>query len=146
MKSMVNPYLEYQSNNVNTADARELVVMLYDGAIRFLEEGKQFMENFRTYDKANGKILRAQDILTELMVSLDLDQGGEIAQNLLNLYSFMKKQLLEANVKKDPSMIAPVIKMLRDLKETWEKLDADAASKPAVETPRDYKGGFVARG
>ncbi len=143
MKPSFNPFLEYQSNEVNTADPRELVVMLYDGAIRFLEESMKHMESFRTYDKANASMLRAQDIITELMVSLDLDKGGEIAQNLLSLYSYMKSELLSANMAKDASKIKPIVKLLRELKTAWEQLDASAA-RPAPSIP--VSGGFVAHG
>lgn len=123
MRPGVNPYLEYQNNLVNTADPKQLIVMLYDGAIRFLEASASYMGNFRTYDKANNNMLRAQDIITELMVSLDMERGGEIAKNLLSLYIFMKKELLEANMKKSPEKVYGVIKLLKELKSAWEEID-----------------------
>ena len=145
MKLRDNPYQEYQSNQIGTADPRELIVMLYDGAIRFLAKAETEVTNFRTYDKANYNILRSQDILSELMVSLDFERGGEIAQNLFNLYAWMKKELIQANVEKTDVPIKKVISMLRDLKDSWEKLDV----------PQNYKGdvlhsatstGFAAQG
>ena len=105
MKTGINPYQQYKTNQVDTADPKQLIVMLYDGAVRFLETGIQYIENFKTYDKANENVLKAQDILTELMLSLDMEKGGEIAQNLFNLYSFMKKELLEANINKEKDNI-----------------------------------------
>ncbi|MCS6985164.1 MAG: flagellar export chaperone FliS [Leptospiraceae bacterium] len=131
MRPGVNPYLEYQANQVSTADPRQLIVMLYEGAIRFLEASAENMKSFRTYDKANNNMLRAQDIITELMVSLDMERGGEIAKNLLSLYIFMKKQLLEANMKKSPEMVHQVIKLLRELKSAWEQIDT---AKTQMET------------
>ena len=97
---------EYQANSVGTADQKQLIVMLYEGAIRFIQTAETNMASFKTYDKANANILRAQDILTELMVSLNIEQGGEIAQNLFNLYAYAKTQLLEANVQKKADTIA----------------------------------------
>ncbi|MCB1145952.1 MAG: flagellar export chaperone FliS [Leptospiraceae bacterium] len=126
MKARANPYQEYQSNQIGTADPRQLIVMLYDGAIRFLSLAEGYIENYKTFDKANHNILRAQDILSELMVSLDFEKGGEIAQNLFNLYAWMKKELIEANLEKKKEPLTKVITMLADLKETWERLEVPA--------------------
>ena len=97
MNATFNPYQDFEANEVNTADQKQLIIMLYDGAIKFLETAKNNM-SFQTYDIVNTNILKAQDILTELMLSLDIENGGEIADNLFNIYSFMKKQLLGINI------------------------------------------------
>lgn len=123
MRISNNPYQEYQNNNVETADGKELIIMLYEGAIRFLKLSKDNLESYRTYDKANTYILRAQDILTELMVSLDMEKGGEIAGNLMNLYVFMKKQLIEANIEKNATKVDSVILYLEELLSAWKKID-----------------------
>ncbi len=145
MRPSLNPYQEYQSNQINTADPKQLIVMLYDGAIRFLDTAAGYMGDFRTYDKANNNLLRAQDILTELMVSLDMEKGGEIARNLLSLYIFMKKQLLEANMKKSAAEVKQISAMLKDLRDAWEQADPTRGmvsnSKPA-----GLQGGFVTQG
>lgn len=143
MKPNANPYREYQTNSVATADQKQLIIMLYDGAIRFIETASGFMGSFKTYDKANQNILRAQDILTELMLSLNLDHGGEIGQNLFNLYAFCKKQLLDANVKKNADDLKPALKILKELKESWEKIDMGAVKETRT---GDYRGGFAAQG
>ncbi|MBV6494348.1 MAG: Flagellar secretion chaperone FliS [Turneriella sp.] len=136
---------EYQANSVGTADQKQLIIMLYEGAERFIKEAENQMASFKTYDKANAAILRAQDIFTELMVSLNLDEGGEIAQNLFNLYAYAKTQLLEANVEKKAEKLAPVKKILKDLLEAWKQIDQQAALKTKAK-PSDYKGGFKAEG
>jgi flagellar protein FliS len=138
---------EYQANSVGTADQKQLIVMLYEGVLRFLAAAEANMASFRTYDKANYNILRAQDILTELMVSLNFEQGGKIAQNLFNLYAFCKSKLLEANVQKKPELLQPVKKIITDLLEAWKQIDHPGTSpKSAAGRPADYKGGFKAEG
>ncbi|MDH4199795.1 MAG: flagellar export chaperone FliS [Spirochaetia bacterium] len=145
---MKKGYEEYQVNQVETADPKQLVVMLYEGAIRFLEEALLNVDNFKKYDLVNTKILRAQDIITELMVSLDMDRGGEIADNLLSLYVYMKKELLEANMKKDRAMIERVLKMLRDLNVAWQKMDARPVKMdlPDPQKAEVRKAGFISLG
>lgn len=146
---MKKGYEEYQVNQIETANAKQLVIMLYEGAIRFLEEASGNIENFKKYDFVNTKILKAQDIITELMVSLDMDKGGEIADNLLSLYVYMKKVLLEANIKKEKAPIDQVLKMLRDLKSAWDQMDTKVTSPKVAQSEANHeirKGGFVARG
>ncbi|GAB4422147.1 MAG: flagellar export chaperone FliS [Turneriella sp.] len=138
---------EYQANSVGTADQKQLIVMLYEGVLRFLSAAESNMASFKTYDKANSNILRAQDIFTELMVSLNLEQGGEIAQNLFNLYAYCKTQLLEANVQKKAELLKPVKKITTELLEAWKQIEqAPARPTPAAGRPADYKGGFKAEG
>jgi flagellar protein FliS len=137
---------EYQANSVGTADQKQLIVMLYEGILRFISAAESNMASFRTYDKANNNILRAQDIFTELMVSLNLEQGGEIAQNLFNLYAYCKAQLLEANVQKKPELLKPVKKITAELLEAWKKLEVTPTTRPTAGKPADYKGGFKAEG
>ncbi|MBS0619429.1 MAG: flagellar export chaperone FliS [Spirochaetes bacterium] len=137
---------EYQANSVGTADQKQLIVMLYEGVLRFLRDAEAQMTSYKTYDKANNSVLRAQDIFTELMVSLNLEAGGEIAQNLFNLYAYCKTQLLEANVQKKVEMIKPVQKIVGELLEAWKQMEAPTAPKAAPTKPTDYKGGFKAEG
>lgn len=137
---------EYQANSVGTADQKQLIIMLYEGVLRFVTAAEANMASFKTFDKANANILRAQDIFTELMVSLNLEQGGEIAQNLFNLYAYAKTQLLEANVQKKPELLKPVKKIASDLLEAWKQIEQPSAKPGAAAKPADYKGGFKAEG
>lgn len=145
---MKKGYEEYQVNQVETADPKQLVVMLYEGAIRFLEEALQNIDNFKKFDLVNTKILKAQDILTELMVSLDMERGEQIADNLLSLYVYMKKELLEANMKKDRATVERVVKMLRDLNAAWQKMDTRPVKvdMPDAQKMEARKAGFVSLG
>jgi flagellar protein FliS len=145
--TMKDAHLEYQANQVETADPRQLVIMLYDGAIRFLDKALINIQNFKKYDEVNQNILRAQDIITELMVSLDMEKGGEIANNLMSLYSFMKKEILNANIQKEGAGIRSVIKMLKELKSAWEQMDLKGAPQVTPGNPMLGRvGGFVAEG
>ena len=138
---------EYQANSVGTADQKQLIVMLYEGVLRFTSAAETNMASFKTYDQANNNILRAQDIFTELMLSLNLEQGGEIAQNLFNLYAYCKAQLLEANVQKKAELLKPVKKITAELLEAWKQIEqAPTARNVASGKPANYKGGFKAEG
>lgn len=138
---------EYQANSVGTADQKQLIIMLYEGVLRFVNAAEAGMSSFKTYDKANTNILRAQDIFTELMVSLNIEQGGEIAQNLMNLYAYCKSQLLEANLQKKTEYLKPVKKVVSELLEAWKQIEQQPLAKAAATPkPGDYKGGFKAEG
>jgi flagellar protein FliS len=113
----------YKETNIRTASQGKLIVMLYEEAIRQLDLAIQELENkTRKLDIVHNAIVKAQDIVTELMVSLDFEKGGEIAKNLLGLYLFFNRQLLEANVRKDPAMLKDVRKLLQELKDAWAQI------------------------
>ncbi|MDC7125421.1 MAG: flagellar export chaperone FliS [Spirochaetales bacterium] len=118
--SNINPLNAYRETNIKTASQGKLIIMLYDGAVRNMETAVSGLSSENPkFDKVNNAILKAQDIITELMVSLDFERGGEIANNLYNLYIFFNKELMQANVQKDKEMITPVIKMMKDLRSAW---------------------------
>ena len=131
-------YDAYKDTEIQTANQGKLIVMLYDGAIRFLRIAQDNL-NPRTYDVANANIIKAQDIITELMLSLNME-GGEVAQNLFNLYAYMKKRLLEANMAKEGAVIDEVIKLIDPLKAAWEEVlsregSGTSAPRPATGRP-----------
>ncbi len=109
---------DYAERTVDTATPAKLVEMLYSGAINFLSQAAKAISE-KNYDIANEKIMRVEDIIMELNVSLDMDKGGEISKNLRALYNYMYKQLLEANTKKDVSVLEECKSYLHDLRETW---------------------------
>jgi flagellar protein FliS len=99
--------------------------MLYDGAIRHINFALDlFSEGHRRYDAINNHLVAAQDILSELMASLDFERGGVLAKNLFSLYAFMNRRLLEGNVKKDPASIKDVKELLADLRDAWVEISA----------------------
>jgi flagellar protein FliS len=111
----------YQQATIGTQGKGRLVVMLYEGAIKFLKLAIKELEagNFA----AKGQYInRAQDILDELNAVLDVDSGGEIAKNLRGLYVFMGRHLRRANIKRDPEMLREVIKLLEELNQGWKAI------------------------
>ena len=108
-------YMEYEAM---TASPEKLTLMLYDGAIRFMNQAVIHIGGKNT-EKTNELLLRAQDIYTELMSTLDMNY--EVSKNLYNLYDFIRNSLVQANIKKDPSLIREMISMTRDLRNTWEQ-------------------------
>jgi flagellar protein FliS len=115
----------YQSTQISTATKEQLLLITYDIGIRScrIAETALDTEDNKTpdFDLAHREILRAQEVIRELMVTLNTEKGGEMAQNLMRLYDYMYQQLVEANIKKDPKNIHTVMTMLEDLKETWEE-------------------------
>ncbi len=116
----------YTETSVETQDQGKLVVMLYDGAINYLRIAKRALEN-EDYAKKGEYINRAQDIITELDNSLDMNVGGDLAQNLRALYGFMTMHLTEANADGEPEKIQECIDLLEELHEAWD----EAARKTA---------------
>jgi flagellar protein FliS len=112
---------QYVSTQVSTADRLQLVVMLYDGAITFLNQAKEKMAAQDTAGK--GLYLgKALDIIAELNASLNFQEGKEVAANLFHLYNFMTAHLTRANLNWDAAAIDDVIKMLGELRDAWEEV------------------------
>ena len=114
----MNGFNVYQETAISTQNRGRLIVMLYDGAVKFL---RQAIEDIGRGDAAaKGRhISKAQDILFELNTVLDMEKGGQIAQNLRSLYNFMQRHLTQANIRKDPHMIREVIDLLEELNQSW---------------------------
>lgn len=113
-----NAYALYQQNEVLTASRGKLLLMLYDGAIKFLRFSKVAIDE-ANIENTNKYLCKVQDIISELMVSLDMKY--EISKSLYALYDYMKYRLIQANIKKDKAMVDEVLGMLVELRETWEK-------------------------
>jgi flagellar protein FliS len=111
----------YKANQIGTESQGRLIVMLYDGAMKFLHRALEELEAGNHATKGEF-INKAIDIIHELNVCLDVDAGGEIAQNLRGLYLFMIRHLSEANQQRDPQRIREVISLLADLNEGWKAI------------------------
>lgn len=118
----------YQQNDVATSNKVRLVVMLYEGAINFLDIARD-----RIYIKdIPGKSLylnKASAIISELVCSLDKKAGGEIASNLERLYNYMLRQIANADLKNDHESIGVVILLLKELKAGWEEIGRQGISE-----------------
>ena len=118
-----DPVHTYKEIQIKTANQIRLIVMLYDGAIRHVNSAMDCLaEGHRRFDTANTHLLAAQDILSELMASLDFERGGALAKNLFSIYTFLNRQLLEGNLRKDPAPVTVVKKLLTDLRDAWEEI------------------------
>ncbi len=113
-------YQVYRQTQVSTASPGELLLMLFDGAIRFARQAQEHISKGEL-EAANSKLIRVQDIISELNLSLDLSVG-EIAQNLQQLYTYIYDRLVEANIKKDPEIVDEAIRFLVELRDTWEQV------------------------
>lgn len=120
-------YSAYRTTSVKTASQGKLIIMLYDECIRQLTtalekfDGNKKIEP-QKIEKFGACIIKAQEIITELMVSLDMDAGGEIAKNLLNLYVYFNQELLDSNVQRNPDKIKFVKEMMMQLRSTWAEI------------------------
>jgi len=112
---MANVYEQYRQTSVKTASPEQLIVMLYDGALRFLEQARVNIADGKDPSEAIG---RTQDIISELMASLDRS-AGQIAENLHLLYEFWIQQLFQALIRRDVKAVEEVSSMVRDLRESW---------------------------
>lgn len=125
-----NKYLETQ---IMTASPMQLIIMLYDECIQSLEKAEKAfsLPEEDKIESINNNILHAEDIITELAVSLDMEKGGEIAHNLHRLYDFMLEHLSDANVNKKSDNVTEIRKMMQELRDSWGKV---AEQEPQAES------------
>jgi len=117
----MNPYLkQYQQTQIQTSSPEKILIMLYDGAIQFLNKAKIAIEN-KNIEETHNNIIAAQRIINEFMNTLDLKSGGDLVKNLFSLYEYLHYRLVQANLTKDISMVDEVLDHLKDLKQTWEE-------------------------
>jgi flagellar protein FliS len=112
------PRAAYQRAAVLTASQGQLIVMLYDGAFRFLSQASAAMTE-RQFELAHNKLRRAEMIIGHLQASLDYDNGGDIAPRLYRIYVFCTRHLSQARSKGDPQMIDEVRALLKTLRDAW---------------------------
>ena len=126
-----NAISTYRETRIKTASQGQLIIMLYDEAVKLLDRGLELLalntggkQNPANIEKISKSILKAQEIITELIVSLDFDQGGDIAKNLFSLYSWFNKELLESNISHDIHRITAVRNQLSELRSAWSEIAA----------------------
>lgn len=113
-----NAYQKYKSTSIQSAGREKLLLLMYEGAIKFVKKAKIACEN-KDIAERGYNIGKAYDVILELMNTLDHKVGGDIAKNLEQLYMFMTDQLTKANVKGDPKPLEEVLKILEILHEGW---------------------------
>lgn len=118
-----NMYQQYQQNSINTASPEELTLMLYNGAIKFINLGKVYIEK-KEIEQANSAIKRAQDIIHELNNTLDMSY--EISNNLRSIYTFILEKLIDANIKKDVKCLDEALPLIEEIRDTWKEAMKEA--------------------
>ena len=109
---------KYQENSILTASPEELTLMLYNGLVRYIIQASKSIDEKNT-ERAHDCIIYAQDIIAEFQATLDLKY--DISQNLMLLYDFMHRRLIDANVKKDKEILNEVLRLAKELRDTWEQ-------------------------
>jgi flagellar protein FliS len=127
---VANPYEHYRKVATETADPLELVIMLYRGAINHLNAAEHAIATGQV-QPAHRSLIRAQEIVAELMGTLNLD-AGEVAVNLSRLYDYMQQRLMVANRAKDAREVAAVRAMLSELLATWDEIARTARAAMPV--------------
>jgi len=123
----------YKQTAVTTSEPGKLILMLYDGAIRFLNLALDRLEKKDVFG-VNQNLIKGKSIIAELMASLNLDKGGEIAANLQRLYAYMFNQLVDANISKDGQRVRHVIELLKELRSGWQNIPAGGKAEGRPET------------
>ena len=108
----------YQENQILMASPKQLIVLLYDGCIKQLKLA-EFALAEKKFDEVNANLIKAQNIVQELKNTLNHAEGGEVAQNLDELYNYILSGMIQANVSKDAMLIRKYRGMIEDLRETW---------------------------
>ncbi|KKE79668.1 flagellar export chaperone FliS [Oceanobacillus caeni] len=112
-------YSTYQNNTVNTASSGELTLMLYNGCMKFIKQAMKDIGS-NNFEAKNTNIQKAQNIIQELMITLD--PKAEISKQIMPLYEYMHFQLKEANVKNDPVILEEVLGFVTEFRDTWKQV------------------------
>lgn len=124
-------YQTYQNNAVNTATGGELTLMLYNGCIKFVKQAIRDLEENK-FEAKNTNIQKAQNIIQELMITLDPDV--EISAQILPLYDYIHFQLKEGNIKNDEAILKEVIGLVTEFRDTWKEVIIKTRQKEYAES------------
>ena len=117
--AMNNPYQSYQKNAVNTASPGELILMLYNGCLKFITLAKKAITAGNVQDK-NTNLIKAQNIIHEFMVTLKMDI--KVSEELMVMYEYIHRRLVDANVKSDETILEEVEGLVTELRDTWKQV------------------------
>jgi flagellar secretion chaperone FliS len=116
-----NPYSQFRQSQLETTPKMKLIVMLYDGAIRFLQQSIAPMQS-GDFEQKGKMINKTIAILYHLTGTLNYTEGGELATNLSRTYEYLIRRLVEANLKNDPEIIGEVVRLMRELRDAWSQV------------------------
>jgi len=126
-----NGYSQYKENSVYTATPEELVLMLYNGLVKFIMQAQSAVEE-KDFEKANEAIKRAEDIVAHFQCTLDMKY--EISKDLMKMYDYMYGRLIDANIRKDNRILQELLVFAKDLRDTWTKA-MKLAKRPGNKQP-----------
>jgi flagellar protein FliS len=133
MRYNPNPWQSYRQAATKTATPGQLVLMLFDGALRFLDRaliGFDLDDPLESNLAINNNILKAQDIIRELNASLNMELGGEFSATMRRLYNYYDSQLSKSNLQKDPTGVQLVIRLLTEIRNAWSEMLSGRSSSP----------------
>jgi flagellar protein FliS len=119
---MNNQLKTYQQMHISGLNQQELIVLLYSGALRFIEDGKDLLKT-KDVPRIHEKLDKARNIFIHLLATLNMEKGGELAQKLSALYAFFIEKITVANVTKSATELDEIIPLIKEIKESWEKID-----------------------
>lgn len=114
-----NPYQAYQQNSVNTASPGELTLMLYNGCLKFIMLAKKAIDTGDTEER-NTNIQKAQNIVQELMVTLNMEV--DVSHQMMSLYDYIYRRLIAANVKNDKQALEEAEELITEFRDTWKQV------------------------
>jgi len=133
-----NALSTYKETRIKTASQGQLIIMLYNEAVRQLDQALVLMElndsgkkDPARIEKIGKAVVKTQEIVSELMVSLDFEQGGDIAKNLFSLYTWFNRELIEANISQSAQRISTIRNLIDDLRNAWQEVIATNAAETA---------------
>ena len=119
--SVDEPHKQYKKIQINNANQGKLILMLYDGAIKFVNKAIELMPT-KSIEEIHRNIVKAQDIITELITSLNMD-AGDISNKLLSIYMYINNRLTDANVQKSEKPLIETKMHLLELRKAWAEVD-----------------------
>ena len=133
-----SPYGAYERTKVETADQRQLILMLYDAAIRFMRKGSARIES-GDIEAAHNYLVRSREIVAELLATLKPEKAGEVGQNLQRLYVYIFNRLVEANLTKDAEKVAECLNLMTTLREGWAQIKPAAPQRTDAPSPESRR-------
>ncbi|HHY74142.1 MAG TPA: flagellar export chaperone FliS [Bacillus bacterium] len=117
--SMNQPYQQYKQNSVNTASPGELTLMLYNGCLKFIKQGKAAIKQ-GNIEQRHENLLKAQSVINELMVTLNMDV--EVSKNMMQMYDYMYRRLIEANTDNSVEILDEVEGYITEFRDAWKEV------------------------
>ncbi len=134
----------YQVNDISTSSQSQLILMLYDGALQAVNRSIECMGQKDVAGQSR-HILKTHDIINELSLALDMEQGGEVAKTLEQLYQFVLNQFIQANITSDKMYLKSVIKVFSPLRDAWSRIAEATTDDETVQESQPPATRFAAK-